>query len=282
MPGTRPNEAAGPVVDIWANWWPAELFAAFPPLGALYDRLGMQARTALDTDAIAAEARAAGLDRVVLSATAFPGSPATNAAVARAAARHPDLFVPCASVDPREGMAAVRELRRAVAEGMAGLKLLPFLYGLPPDHAVYYPLYAACVDLGIPALVLTGHTAVALPNDTGRPGALDAVALHFPELVIVAGHGGYPWQAELVALAWKHPNLYIDTSGHRPKYLPPELLRFLNGQGRGKVMFGTGHPMMDYETPLAEIAALDLKPAARAAFLGGAAAKVWPGLERAA
>jgi hypothetical protein len=276
------SAGSGPVVDVWANFWPPALFEAYPPLAALYRRLGMEARMTLDADALAAEARSAGVSRVILSATAFPGSPSTNDAVLEAAARHPGLILPCASVDPREGMAAVRALRRAVGQGAAALKLLPFLYGLAPDHAACFPLYAACVDLGVPVLILTGHTAVALPNETGRPGALDAVALHFPELTIVAGHGGYPWTAELTALAWKHPNLYIDTSGHRPKYLPAELLAFLDRQGRGKVMFGTGHPMMDYAGPLAEAAALPIREESRALFLGGAAARVWPQLAEAA
>ena len=140
----------------------------------------------------------------------------------------------------------------------------------------YYPLYAACVDLAIPALILTGHTAVALPNDTGRPGHLDAVALHFPDLKIVAGHAGYPWTTELIALSWKHPNLLIDTSGHRPKHFPAELVRYMNSYGRNKVLFGTGYPLMDYAGPIAEVDAMDLKPETRAAFLFENACSLWP------
>lgn len=267
---------ATPIADCWANLWPSSLFDAYPPMAALYRRLRMDARMALTAADIAAEARGAGLSRVVLSATAFPGSPATNRAVAAAVATAPDLFVGCASVDPRDGMAAVRELRRAVQEdGFRGLKLLPFLYGRPPDDAIYFPLYAACVDLDIPALVLTGHTAVRERSELGRPLHLDPVALHFPELRLVAGHAGYPWTEELISLAWKHENLFIDTSGHMPKHFPPALVHFMDRHGRGKVMFGTGHPFMAYERPVAEARALALKPESLHAFLWGAAASVW-------
>jgi predicted TIM-barrel fold metal-dependent hydrolase len=267
---------SGPVADVWANAWPAGFFAAQPQLAALYARLRMEPRTRLTAADIAGEARGAGVTRVVISATAFPGSPADNRAVAELVAAAPDLFTGCASVDPREGMAAVRELRRAVREdGLRGLKLLPFLYGLPPDDAIYYPLYAACIDLGIPALVLTGHTAVRERNALGRPQHLDAVALHFPELKLVAGHAGYPWTEELIALAWKHERLFIDTSGHMPKHFPPNLLHAMDRQLRGKVMFGTGHPFMAYDRPLAEARALPLKPESLHAFLWGAAAGLW-------
>ena len=264
------------IVDVWANWWPAAFFQHETRLAALYRRLNLEVRTKLTESDIVDEAAAAGVSRVVISATASPGSPVSNDAVAGVVASEPDLFVGCASVDPRDGMGAVRDLRRAVRElGFRGLKLLPFLYDAAPNSAIYYPLYAACIELGIPVLILTGHTAVARPNEPGRPGHLDDVALHFPELTIVAGHAGHPWTAELISLSWKHENLYIDTSGHRPKYFPPELTRYLNSYGSQKVLFGTGYPLMDFAGPLGEVDGLGLKPAAKTAFLGGNAARIW-------
>jgi len=263
------------VVDVWANYWDRAFFQAEPLLAGLYERLSLQPRMALDGDDLAREAAAGGVDKVVLSGTAFPGSPAGNDAVAAAIQRHPDLLVGVASVDPRTGMAAVRELRRAVTElDFRALKLFPYVYDRPPNDAIYYPLYATCIDLAIPVLLLTGHTAVRAASEPGRPHYLDDVCLHFPELVVVAGHAGFPWTQELVSLAWKHEKLYIDSSGHRPKYFPPEFTHFLNSFGRRKVMFGTGWPLMDHAGPLRELDALELKPASRAAFLGGNAASV--------
>jgi len=264
------------VADVWANLWDVAFFRAQPAMQALYDRLGMQARAGVTTETLTREAEAGGVERIVVSATDFAGTPVDNRAVARFVAQDPKRFVGCASVDPRRGMEGVRELRRAVSEdGLRGLKVLPFLYDLPPNDARYFPLYTACIDLEIPALVLTGHTAVQARSEVGRPLYLDDVALHFPELVIIAGHAGYPWTDELISLAWKHPNLYIDTSGHRPKYFPPALKHFLNSYGRDKVMFGTGYPFMDYAGPVGDARDMELRPEARQRFLWGNAARVW-------
>ena len=264
------------VADVWANYWPRTLFDAYSPLDDLYTRLGFEERTSFGLDELRRDAELAGAEWVVLSGTAFPTSPSTNDAVAEAAAACPDLVVACASVDPREGMAAVRELRRAVEElGCRGVKLLPFLYDLPPSDAVYYPLYAACVELDVPVLVLTGHTAVARPNDLGQPQHLDKVALHFPELTIVAGHAGYPWTDELIGLAWKHEQLFIDTSGHLPRHWPPQLVRFADSYGSHKVLFGTGWPLFDISLAARELDTIGLGEQSLERIRWSNAAKVW-------
>jgi predicted TIM-barrel fold metal-dependent hydrolase len=92
--------------------------------------------------------------------------------------------------------------------------------------------------------------------------------LKFPALKIVCGHIGHPWTAEMIAVAWKHQNVFIDTSAHLPKYYPPvstlcygllssrfplltiliqELIQFANTTGRKKVMFGTNFPQLSWD-----------------------------------
>lgn len=61
------------------------------------------------------------------------------------------------------------------------------------------------------------------------------------------GHIGYPWAAETVAVAWKHNNVYIDTSAWSPKYYAPEFINFANTTGREKVMFGTSFPQLGWK-----------------------------------
>ena len=77
----------------------------------------------------------------------------------------------------------------------------------------------------------------------------------FPELRLIGGHTGWPWTEELIAMAWKHPNVYIAVSGHSPKYWDPKLVSFLNARRRGigKVMWGTDHPLILHEEGLAQI-----------------------------
>ena len=134
-------------------------------------------------------------------------------------------------------MAAVRELRRRVRDdGFVGLRVVPWLWRLPPTDRRYYPLFAECVELGVPFCTQVGHTGPMRRSETGRPiPYIDEVALDFPELVIVCGHVGYPWTEEMVAVARKHPNVYIDTSAYTTKRLPDELIAFMRtGTGNEK------------------------------------------------
>ena len=88
---------------------------------------------------------------------------------------------------------------------------------------------------------------------SGRPVALD-----FPELVIVCGHIGYPWTTEMIAVADKHPNVYIDTSAYAAHRYPGELVEYVKGRGKKKVLFGTNYPMMTASRALARFDDLGL------------------------
>jgi uncharacterized protein len=172
----------------------------------------------------------------------------------------------------------VRELRRAVGGlGFKALRVIPWLWEAPPTDRRYYPLYAACVDLGVPFCTQVGHTGPLRPSETGRPiPYIDQVAIDFPELVIVCGHVGYPWTEEMVAVARKHRNVYIDTSAYTSRRLPGELVAYMKtGSGRHKVLFGTNWPMISPEHALADLDALELDAESRRLYLADNAARVF-------
>lgn len=148
----------------------------------------------------------AGVRVALVSAWWGPQGPLiANDEVADFVHRYPDRLVGVGSVDLAQPMEAVRELRRCVRQlGFRALRILPWLWNLPPDDRRYYPLYAECVELGIPFCLQVGHTGLLRPSEPGRPiPYLDNVALEFPELKIVGGHIGYPWTAEMISLATK-------------------------------------------------------------------------------
>ena len=90
-----------------------------------------------------------------------------------------------------------------------------------------------------------GHTGPLCPSEPGRPiPYIDEVALEFPELRIVGGHIGYPWTTEMIAVATKHPNVFIDTSAYSARRFPDELVTYMTKHGRKKVLFGTNYPMI--------------------------------------
>lgn len=221
----------------------------------------------------------AGVERGLISAWYGPDGPLiSNDEVAGWAARHPGRLTAVASVDLRAPVAAVHELRRAVRDlGCRALRVVPWLWGLPPNHRLYYPLYAECVELGVPFMTQVGHTGPLRTSETGRPiPYLDDVALDFPDLVIIAGHIGYPWTTEMIAVATKYPNVYIDTSAYAAHRFPAELVAYLRGHGRRKVLFGSNYPMLTAGRALERLDELALDDEARELFLSGNAARVLP------
>jgi uncharacterized protein len=249
----------------------------------MFDSLRRWTREPTPTEELPIEATLASMDAGgvsfgLLSAWHAPeGALIQNDDVAALVDAHPTRFAGLAAVDLRDPVRAVRELHRCVAElGFKGLRVIPWLWGLPPDDRRYYPLYAECVELGIPFCTQVGHTGPLRPSETGRPiPYLDNVALDFPDLVIVAGHIGYPWTEEMIALARKYPNVHIDTSAYTARRYPPELVRYMQGDGRAKVLFGTNYPMITPQKALEDLDALGLDDEARDLFLEGNARRAF-------
>ena len=225
---------------------------------------------------------AARISRAMVCAWSSPeGFMITNDEVAGFVAAAPDRLVGVAAVDLNKPMEAVRELRRCVRElGFKALRVLPWLWRLPPNDRRYYPLYAECVELGVPFCLQVGHAGPMMPSEPGRPiPYLDEVACDFPELVIVGGHIGYPWTEEMIALCRKYPNVYLDTSAYLPRRYPESLVQYMRKDGRKKVLFGTNYPMLMPSACLDEVEALGLDDEARGLFLGENAMNVFS-LER--
>ncbi|NSY18456.1 amidohydrolase family protein [Neorhizobium sp. AL 9.2.2] len=185
--------------------------------------------------------------------------------VAEAVQKYPDRFLGLAGVDPTEGMRGVRELEKAVREyGFIGAHLYPHWFELAPDHARYYPFYAKCVELDVPIQLQVGQSLIydkSFPRrSVGRPITLDSVACDFPELKLIGIHIGIPWTDEMIAMAWKHENVFIGTDAHSPRYWPQSLIHYINTYGQDKVIFGTDFPVLDFQETIKQIDELDLRP----------------------
>jgi predicted TIM-barrel fold metal-dependent hydrolase len=225
-----------------------------------------------------AEMDAAGVDMALLSAWHAPtGWLITNDDVAAAVDRAPDRFRGLASVDLSDPMGAVRTIRQlAHDDRFVGLRVVPWLVGLPPDDRRYYPVYVACVDAGMPLCTQIGHTGPLRSSETGRPiPYLEHVLLDFPDLVVVGGHVGFPWLDEVASLTVKFPNLYVDTSAYALDRLPGAFLSYMSGVGRSRVMFGTNWPMISHTRALRSLDELGLAPEDRQAFLSGTASRIF-------
>ena len=79
----------------------------------------------------------------------------------------------------------------------------------------------------------------------------------------------------MIAVADKHPNVFIDTSAYSVRRYPGELVEYLRGRGRTKVLFGTNYPMMTASRALEQLDDLGLDDDTRALFLSGNADRVF-------
>ena len=200
--------------------------------------------------------------------------------VADAVQRYPERFSGLAGLDPTEGMTGVRSLERAVREyGFVGAHFYPHWFELAPDHARWYPFYAKCVELDVPVQLQVGQSLVYDParplRSVGRPITLDAVACDFPELKLIGIHVGIPWTDEMIAMAWKHANVFIGCDAHSPKYWPEAFVRYINSYGQDKVIFGTDYPVLDFERTRREIDSLGLKDEAKRKLLRDNARRIY-------
>ena len=267
-------------IDAWMQH-PTRRFFSHDMLESLRRWTGMEVPDdELPIAATVAAMDVGAVDFGLLSAWRAPYMPPliSNEEVAGWVAAHPERFAGIAAVDLNKPMEAVRELRRCVEElGFKALRVVPWLWEAPPTDRRYYPLYAACVDLGVPFCTQVGHTGPLRPSETGRPiPYIDQVALDFPELVIVGGHVGYPWTEEMVAVCRKHENVYVDTSAYTSKRLPPELVAYMKTKsGRKRVLFGTNYPMISHEWALEDLDSLGLDDETRDLYLAGNAKRVF-------
>jgi predicted TIM-barrel fold metal-dependent hydrolase len=215
------------------------------------------------TDELIAAMDASGVEKGILTIDA--SDPTPYAELVRA---HPGRFIASAVIDPLQGIAAVRLIEQLVrTHDVRLIRLVPFLFNRPPNDKVCYPIYAKCIELGVPVSINTGIPGPPMPAEPQRPLHLDEVCLFYPDLVIIMAHGADPWWGEAIRLLLKYPNLYMMTSAYAPKYLPAELLHFMSTRGPTKVLFATDYPFLTFERCVGEACALPLGDVARRNYL---------------
>jgi len=267
------------VIDAWIQPWTEEVVRGlsrrtshvFERYGASRVAKGISLETMMD------ELQASPVDLALIS-----GGPAVPMPIVlQALNAWPDRLIGVAAVDPLDGvMRAVRELEAYARDyPICAMKLEPFYFWRDPTDRVFYPLYAKCEELGLALQTQVGGTGPLYPSRTGRPLCIDEVALDFPDLTIVCGHVGTPWVEEMIHVAWKHDNVYIDTSARLPKHFEPEFVRFLTTYGQDRCIYASDWPLLDFNMPLAQLDTLNLDAPVRQKFLAGNAVRAF-GLER--
>jgi len=263
------------VFDIWVNVLPAEALKAFvgqpgfEGIGDLFGEFG----DASGLDALVAVMDATGVDVGIMTG----GLSAGTEDFLQLADKHPGRLLVAAMVDspttPTENVRRLRALSHN--ERFSLIRVSPLVAQYPLNDRLYYPVYAACEELGLPVAINVGIPGPRVRSACQDPVLLEDVLIDFPDLVVIGAHMGHPYEALLIQYMMKWPNLYLSTTAYLAKYMDPELVRFMNtSRGLGRVLFGSDHPFLSLPRALDAARALPLSDQAMAAFLGGTARRL--------
>jgi len=177
--------------------------------------------------------------------------------------RYPDRFIPSLSVDPNTGMDGIRAMVRAYETwGIRAVGVFPSgtFPQVPINDKLMYPIYAKCVELGIPVFCCAGVPGPRLKFAPQHVELIDEVMFDFPELVFVTRHGCEPWTELAVKLMLKWPGLHYSTSAFAPRYYPKDVIDFANQRGSDKIIYAGYFPMgLSLERIMTEMRDVGLK-----------------------
>jgi len=197
----------------------------------------------------------------------------------RALAEHPDRFMASVEVDPNDIGKAIRRIRTAHEEhGIKAVTTFPSGCNppVPVSDRLYYPIYQACIDLGLPIIANAGIAGPRLPSHVQDVMHFDQVCYDFPELVIVMRHGAEPWEELAVKLMLKWPGLHYMTSAFAPKHYPKAIIQYANTRGADKIMYAGYYPMgLSLERIFAELPDVPFRDHVWAPFLRENALRVF-------
>ncbi len=176
---------------------------------------------------------------------AMCGFTGRNSDVVRAIDRYRDRFLLSYECNPNLGMEEVRRIRQLKRDhGIVAVTCFPA--GLNPQVPIndkrLYPIYATCVEEGLPIFVTTGICGPRIPSMCQKTELIDEVVWFFPELKFVMRHGAEPWADVAAKLLLKWPNLYYSTSAFAPKHYPKEIIDFANTRGADKILYAGYFP----------------------------------------
>lgn len=221
---------------------------------------------------------AEGIEHAVMHAESEGGesADALNDALGGVLAEHGERFrgIGCVDVADAGPTRRARQTAAAADAGLLGVTVQPAFFGLDIDDRGLYPMYARAEELGLVVALHTGITSSRMhPLRHERPELLDQVACDFPDLRLIACHGGWPWVTEFCAVARRHPTVYLEFGGLAPKYVArpgsgwDTLFGMLPTVLRGQVLYGSDWPVMAPRRALAEWRAAGLDDGALQALL---------------
>ena len=190
--------------------------------------------------------------------------------------KYPGRFVGFAGIDPVDRKKAMHTIERAIKMGLKGVVLEPGLSHAPMhiDDARVYPLYAHCEDMQIPVLLMAGGTA-GPDCSYSSPEHIDRVARDFPKLVLISGHGNWPWVSQIIHVCYRRPNVLLSPDTYM--FGMPGAQDFvdaINGFMSERFLFATAFPFVSLKSAVDRFLKLGVKEEYLDAVLYANAARV--------
>ena len=255
-------------IDVQVQPRVAELAKAYSDNGPFckYDRLYKLSNRLIPIgiEELVAEMTKSGIEKGVIFGVDHEttcGYKIDNTLIGAFVREFPDTLIGFAGCDPYKGTKALKDLENAVNNlGLRGIGITSFLDRLHPNDKKYFPIYKLAQELQIPVNI---HSSVNFDStsvmELAHPKYIDEVAVRFPDLRIIIRHAGWPWVLEAIAVAWRHENVYLDTSAISPKYLHNDLLRYMDSVLQDKVLFGTSYPLIAFDKAIDDFMSLPIK-----------------------
>jgi len=150
---------------------------------------------------------------------------------------HPDLLLPCASINPQR-RDALDELEKCVGRGARAIKVHPPTQNVDPSAERFRPFYRKIAEHGILLIVHTGteHSSYIVGHQFSGPVRLETALQE--GCVVIAAHAGMgaffdseDFFPELVDLVPRYPNLYCDSAVLASMFRWRNLPRILEDSG---------------------------------------------------
>ncbi|MEE8442188.1 MAG: amidohydrolase family protein [Dehalococcoidia bacterium] len=199
---------------------------------------------------------------------------------------HPQ-FLPFINLDPflMDGESLGRYVRKKVAQGARGIKLLPMQHLFYGNEPALWPAYQVANELGLPILSQSGggRPPPGQPDPWGRPKYFAEVLEAFPNITLILAHFGTGFEDEMVELVQRYPNVYPDIStrlisevnpNRNRGWTPEEAVDWIRKAGAERVLFATNWPIRDQTADLEAFHSLRLSEEEKRMVLGENAKRI--------
>jgi len=142
----------------------------------------------------------------------------------------------------------------AISMKLRGLKLGPVYQHFDPQDRTYWPLFRKCQQYNLPIM---WHQGTTFPSAArlkwGLPLQLEDIAMDFPDLRMIIAHLGHPWEADVMVLIRKCPNVYTDISAvhYRPWRYWQALVTAMEYGVEQKILPGSDFPSATLDNVIA-------------------------------